>query len=1347
MKPAGSEAMKNKAKSVTRNAFHSTVESLQQELGFNQITSAKNAINLNPGTDNEIQVWGYKENGWKKLLTGLMVLQTVGFLALVLYWVDKWRLYLTCERCSFTEATKVLIMDYYKGVRTTYHVKDIKLIKLGSDIHVLHDSKTPTSEKQSVLRFFNFKKWKYIWDNDSHSFHQLLGLDSQSSLAKLHEYCNGITEETANMRRIMFGENEIVVPVHSIPILLVKEILTPFYVFQVFSVCLWYADNYWLYATAILVTSILSLSLALYNTRKNQLNLRDTIVSSETITVIRPDGSKNNIMSTNLVPGDLIQIPEHGCQMHCDAVLLEGQAIMNESMLTGESVPVTKTACAKHDVLYESKTHEKNTLKCGTQVIQTRKAKGQTVKAVVVRTGYLTTKGDLVRSILYPPPVDIQFEKDSYKFILFLAAMATVGMIYTLIKMIIDEETWVDIVLSVFDLVTIVVPPALPAAMTIGIVIAQNRLGKLNIFCISPRSINVSGSIDCVCFDKTGTITEDGMDMWGVIPSKKGLNSTLTQNSFNSQESVLLNAVRQISELNMESEIRVGMAVCHELNIIDGEVMGDPLEEKIFEFTEWKLELEGDEHSQMDKFVMPYVRSPKLENSYIQAAPQRVMEFSSDSQCMSVICRVFREEEQGEFSEPECVIFCKGSPEKMKKLCRPDTIPDDFTQVLDQYTSQGFRILALASRHIPTNMAKNVKLSKLERSEVEADLTFLGLIIMENRIKAVSKEVITELHGANIRPIMVTGDNILTAVSVSRHCGLVKPGIKLIRVTAAKQNQNPSVEFTELDDSGPPDKKEDETINFENDYYFVLDGTAFDIIMNYYKDDLLPYIAARGAVFARMRPNMKQKLVEVLQDLDYYVGMCGDGANDCGALKAAHTGISLSEAEASVASPFTSKTADISCVPQVVREGRSALVTSFGIFKYMAGYSITQFVSVMILYEFYSNLTDTQFLYIDMFIITTLAAFFGLNRAYKGPLARCPPEKSLISKLPLISLVTQLIIGIAFQFATLKLVEGQSWFVPFDYENPCYLNTTLEDAFNKTNIASIDEEYCDPEADIDPVASYENYAVFSVSQFQYIILAVAFAKGFPYRQSMFYNFPFLIDILVITGFCTYLVLKPAQIFIDTIIIGFQLLLPPEEEFSFRLLLLGLVLANAVISLLCESLLCDNFIKKNISSKKCKHDELERELANRKDWPMLSDAHGPQKYAKNGCAVKDNHVIITTQGVTDANDALNSLFSTPGSVMMSHETAAVYLNPPPVSPKRLAAGINMNESSSDSTPLHKHNKFDSALSSPRHNNTETDNSSDCNSKFVSCNSIVVDNDNMNNNFGENKKADDSSSGLR
>ncbi|KAJ8320793.1 hypothetical protein KUTeg_002380 [Tegillarca granosa] len=99
-----------------------------------------------------------------------------------------------------------------------------------------------------------------------------------------------------------------------------------------------------------------------------------------------------------------------------------------------------------------------------------------------------------------------------------------------------------------------------------------------------------------------------------------------------------------------------------------------------------------------------------------------------------------------------------------------------------------------------------------------------------------------------------------------------------------------------------------------------------------------------------MSPEQKAQLVEVLQDLGYYVCMCGDGANDCGALKAAHAGISLSEAEASVASPFTSKNPNIECVPTLIREGRAALVTSFGIFKYMACYSLTQFVSVCLLY-------------------------------------------------------------------------------------------------------------------------------------------------------------------------------------------------------------------------------------------------------------------------------------------------------------------------------------------------------------------------------------------------------------
>lgn len=91
----------------------------------------------------------------------------------------------------------------------------------------------------------------------------------------------------------------------------------------------------------------------------------------------------------------------------------------------------------------------------------------------------------------------------------------------------------------------------------------------------------------------------------------------------------------------------------------------------------------------------------------------------------------------------------------------------------------------------------------------------------------------------------------------------------------------------------------------------------------------------KAQVFARMSPDEKNEVIERLQGLGYTVLMCGDGANDCAALKAADVGVSLSEAEASVAAPFTANTPDIGCVLELIKEGRSALVTSFSCFKYM----------------------------------------------------------------------------------------------------------------------------------------------------------------------------------------------------------------------------------------------------------------------------------------------------------------------------------------------------------------------------------------------------------------------------
>lgn len=98
-------------------------------------------------------------------------------------------------------------------------------------------------------------------------------------------------------------------------------------------------------------------------------------------------------------------------------------------------------------------------------------------------------------------------------------------------------------------------------------------------------------------------------------------------------------------------------------------------------------------------------------------------------------------------------------------------VPTDYDELLAFYTHRGFRVIACASKHIPTLSLRQVE--SMKRSEVEADLEFLGFIIFENKLKPASAAAIQELNNAGIRNVMCTGDNILTAISVARECHLI----------------------------------------------------------------------------------------------------------------------------------------------------------------------------------------------------------------------------------------------------------------------------------------------------------------------------------------------------------------------------------------------------------------------------------------------------------------------------------------------------------------------------------------------------------------------------------------------
>ncbi|XP_043989032.1 polyamine-transporting ATPase 13A3-like isoform X3 [Gambusia affinis] len=1096
---------------------------------------------INQGLEDEMEVSGYRPCLWKLVLVGVGAVCSGGLLLLLLYWLPEWGVKGTCTHTSLSDAHTLLLRtkdEFRQWFRVRVHrmlapgrkpfeeldVKPRSQLangNFGHQVCSVQDEQLP-QEQQVQIQYFTHHSFRYYWNDAIQNFAFYQGLeDVKVSCAHIHcEHSRGLTKALQDYRRLFFGENEIAVRVPSLFKLLVKEVLNPFYVFQLFSVVLWSAEDYYYYATAIVFMSVISIATSLYTIRKQYVMLHDMVASHSVVrvSVCRGDKDTEQAMSTELVPGDVIAIPANGMVMPCDAVLFQGTCVVNESMLTGESVPVTKTSLPSSGDeaarSYSMEEHKRHTLFCGTHVIQTRFYAGELVKAVVIRTGFSTEKGQLVRSILHPKPTDFRLYRDAYLFLLCLVGVAGIGFVYTIVLSIINKVSAKTIIIESLDIITITVPPALPAAMTAGIVYAQRRLKRVGIFCISPQRINMCGQLNLVCFDKTGTLTEDGLDLWGIHRAEHG--------SFVAPEP------GPAEERLVKSAFVACMATCHSLTKIEGELSGDPLDLKMFAATGWVLEEPTEEETALHNPLMPtVVRPPKravtrdgqsqsqVQNMSCEMGIVRQFPFSSVLQRMSVVVR--------RLGDKHMEAFLKGAPEVVAGLCKPHSVPQSFTETLESYTRQGFRVIALAHRQLESKLSWH-KVQTLSsffflRDLIETNMEFLGLIVMQNKIKPETAGVLTELRRANIRTLMVTGDDMLTAVSVARDCGMVRSHENVIVADAAppRDSRPPCITWRYVDKPAQT-ARDDQTaqILVEEMYHFALNGRAFAVITEHFPQ-LIQKLALRATVFARMAPDQKTQLVEILQGIDYIVGMCGDGANDCGALKRAHSGISLSELEASVASPFTSSTSNISCVPNLIREGRAALITSFCVFKFMALYSIIQYISVILLYWILSNLGDFQFLFIDLVIILIIAFTMSLNPAWKD-LVRQRPPSSLISGPLLCSVLTQILTCLAFQVLAFYLVQQQSWYERW---------TPQSDACNVSRPSSFsDRRNGTASHDHKNIRNYENTSLFYVSSFQYLAVAIVFSKGKPFRQPSYKNWPFMLSCVGLYSFLLFIMLYP-----------------------------------------------------------------------------------------------------------------------------------------------------------------------------------------------------------------------------
>ncbi|KAF2071068.1 hypothetical protein CYY_007622 [Polysphondylium violaceum] len=1031
--------------------------------------------------------YAYCTNG--EVLYWISIIFTAGIAFLIYYWFNIFYLNLRYKKVSFSSSNLVLVHSCDKRIET-YATKSFEPRKL----------------------------------NEIYSKSKLIQLVDQ-----------GLDYQEHAQQHLFYGDNEINFPIKSIPLLLLEEVLHPFFIFQLYSVFLWMAEEYYYYAIAIFLIATISATLNLVEIRSNLLSLKKISYFSCMVDVLR-DGQVQELESKDLVPGDIIQLRQN-FTMPCDVILLTGQAILNESMLTGESIPVTKYSILSDADIQAYRnvsvdgfrddtkdfTREKRSLLYGGTMIMkltggTGSGTDKKVYGMVRHTSFQTTKGKLILSILYPKKSHFKFFAESLKFVGVLCSIALVGFSISVWRLNSLGEDPKTIVLRALDLITIVIPPALPMAMTVGTGFAMVRLKKSKIFCISPPRINMAGKIQVFCFDKTGTLTEEGLDLYGILP-------TIYQQQQDTQagsEVAFTQVCKDITQFD-NYLFKMLMASCHSLSVIDDKVSGDPLEVKIFEATHSVIHEDHASHY----ISIPHA-DPMRPNENITYLEK--FDFQSQFQRMSVLVQ-FQ-------SNKQSYSFVKGSPEMLKKLSLSDSIPSDYDKQLAIFTEKGYRVLSCAYK--PWDGPITADKDEL-RLKTESQLIFLGFIVMENKIKSQSPPTIDILQKANIKTIMCTGDNPLTAKSVAKQTGIIKKDSILfmgILDTCENADDGSVITWEHISkEKGDYHRLDPSTLTLDsdcsNDFNLIITGPVFKKLYHNYLatgSQKFNNMLKRGIVYSRMTPDEKQVLVEELQRVGLYVAMCGDGANDCGALKAAHIGISLSESEASIAAPFTSTVTDISCCPTLIKEGRASLAVSFKLFQFMGMYSLIQFTTVIFLYFIASVLGNWMYLYQDLWIIFPLVIFMGMTRPC-DTLSIKRPSGRLISGAIVGSLVVHVLVCISFQTVIFFFLRTKSWY----------------------NDDIIDDEN---------IINYVTTTLFTYGCFQYLIIAFTLSFGKPFLKPLYTNRYLFLTYLITLITSLLILFLPTQKVWD---FGQLLVLPV----SWRLTLFGFICANLVLSTIVE----------------------------------------------------------------------------------------------------------------------------------------------------------------------------------
>lgn len=607
-------------------------------------------------------------------------------------------------------------------------------------------------------------------------------------------------------------------------------------------------------------------------------------------------GEEKIVDAVDLVPGDIIRL-EAGDFVPADARLIRSVSLKSEeSALTGESVPSDKDA----NVVVDEKAplgDRQNMVFSGCSISY------GTATAVVVATGMNTEMGKIANLLDSEEEGQTPLQQKlaqlgKYLGIICLAACAVVFVVG-----LVSGIPLMEIFMTAVSLAVSAIPEGLPAIVTIVLSIGVQRMVKKNAIIRRLPAVETLGSASVICSDKTGTLTQNRMKL----------------------VKVYLDGADEPEDVTMDNSEAVKRLLTYGTLCCDGSVVFNGQEEiHIGDPTETAIVLAAHRNG------MP---KDALNNKYPRLGE---IPFDSDRKLMTSINRI----------DNLNIAIVKGAFDVMASRCIKGDIKKA-AAVNDALSKNAIRVLAVGYRVLDSVPAEP------KPEEIETGLTFMGLAGMIDPPRPEARDAVAVCKQAGIRPVMITGDHVVTASAIAKDLGILREGDRAI--------------------TGP---QLDEMSEEE------LDKNVEDI-----------------SVYARVSPENKIRIVKAWQKKNQIVAMTGDGVNDAPALKAADIGCAMGITGTDVAKGAADMTLtddNFATIVEAVREGRGIYANIRKVVAFLLGTNIGEIITVftaMILWH-KAPLLSMQLLWINLVTDGLPAIALGVEPVEKDVMDKKPKAKN-----------------------------------------------------------------------------------------------------------------------------------------------------------------------------------------------------------------------------------------------------------------------------------------------------------------------------------------------------------------